>query len=168
MWTKHLFARKLEWGHGFHCLIIIKLTLTYTHWHTYTHQYMSSSEQVAERVVEQVNEGGCIQVGVTHHLGGKQSLSGATAEKASHHAIAHVHVMCHFLTGKKRRHMLMRQREICFDAILFELCCYGWTKWFDYADKTNLTAFACYRIYLWQVVFRYSYYKYSYTDWRTL
>lgn len=62
-----------------------------------THQYVCSSEEVAEGVVQQVDEGGCVQVGVTHHLRGEQGLSGATAEKATHHAVAHVHVMCHFL-----------------------------------------------------------------------
>lgn len=64
---------------------------------------MCSSEEIAERVVEQVDEGGCVQVGVTHHLGGKQRLSGATAEKATHHAVAHVHVVCHFLKGEKKK-----------------------------------------------------------------
>lgn len=61
------------------------------------HQHMCSSEQIAEGVVQQVDEGCCVQVGVTHHLRGEQGLSGATAEKASHHAVAHVHVVCHFL-----------------------------------------------------------------------
>lgn len=63
---------------------------------------MSSSEQIAEGVVEQVDEGGSVQVSVTHHLGGKQSLSGSTAKQTSCHAIAHVHVMGHFLEGTQR------------------------------------------------------------------
>lgn len=64
---------------------------------------MRSSEEVAEGVVQQVDEGGCVQVGVAHHLRGEQGLPGATAEKATHHAIAHVHVMCHFLEKARRR-----------------------------------------------------------------
>lgn len=64
---------------------------------TGSHQHMSSSEQVAEGVIEQVDEGGSVQVSIAHHLGGKQSLTRAAAEQTSHHAIAHVHVMGHFL-----------------------------------------------------------------------
>lgn len=60
---------------------------------------MSSSEQVAEGIVQQIDEGGGVQVGVTHHLGGKQGLSGAAAEQTTHHAIAHVHVVSYFLEG---------------------------------------------------------------------
>lgn len=62
---------------------------------------MRGSEQVAEGVVQQVDEGGGVQVSVTHHLGGEQSLSGAAAEKAPHHAVAHVHVVRDFLKGGK-------------------------------------------------------------------
>lgn len=62
-----------------------------------THQNMCSSEQVAEGVVEQVNEGGGVQVGVTHHLRGKQRLSRSTTKQTSHHAIAHIHIMGDFL-----------------------------------------------------------------------
>lgn len=86
--------------------------------HSDTHQHVCSSEEVAERVVQQVDEGRCVQVGVTHHLRGEQGLSGAAAEKATHHAIAHVHVVRHFLRrqegedagetenhARKRRHV---------------------------------------------------------------
>lgn len=62
-----------------------------------SHQYMCSSEQIAEGVVEQVDERGGIQVSVAHHLGGKQCLSGSAAKQTSHHAVAHVHVMGYFL-----------------------------------------------------------------------
>lgn len=62
---------------------------------------MGGSEEVAKRVVQQVDEGSCIQVGVAHHLGGEQGLSGAAAEKATHHAVAHVHVVGHFLKKKQ-------------------------------------------------------------------
>lgn len=41
---------------------------------------MCSPEQIAEGVVEQVDEGGRVQVGVAHHLGGKQCLPGSTAK----------------------------------------------------------------------------------------
>lgn len=66
-----------------------------------THQDMSSSEEVAERVVEQVDEGGCVEVSIAHHLAGKERLPGATTEEASHHPIAHVHVMSYFLKTNK-------------------------------------------------------------------
>ncbi|KAF3843997.1 hypothetical protein F7725_016045 [Dissostichus mawsoni] len=36
---------------------------------------------------------GGVQVGVTHHLGGEQCLSGAAAEQTAHHAVTHVHVL---------------------------------------------------------------------------
>lgn len=65
---------------------------------------MRGSKQVAERVVQQVDEGGGIQVSVAHHLGGKESLSGSTAEQTPHHTVAHVHVMGDFLGGEKNRH----------------------------------------------------------------
>lgn len=62
-----------------------------------SHQHMCSSEQIAEGVIEQVDEGGSVQVSVAHHLGGKQRLPGSTAKQTSHHAVAHVHVMGDFL-----------------------------------------------------------------------
>ena len=61
------------------------------------HQDVGSSEEVAEGVIEQIDEGGCIEVSVPHHLAGEEGLSGAAAEQAPHHPIAHVHVMCYFL-----------------------------------------------------------------------
>lgn len=67
-----------------------------------THQDVGGSEEVAEGVVKEVDEGGCIEVSVAHHLAGKQCLPGATAEEASHHPVAHVHVMGHFLQAKGR------------------------------------------------------------------
>lgn len=66
------------------------------------YQHVCSSEQIAEGVVEQVDEGGGVQVSVAHHLGGKQCLSGSTAKQTSHHAVAHVHVMGHFLERTQR------------------------------------------------------------------
>lgn len=66
------------------------------------HQHVRGSKQVAEWVVQQVDEGGGIQVSVAHHLGGKEGLSGSTAEQTPHHAVAHVHVMGDFLGGKKQ------------------------------------------------------------------
>lgn len=62
-----------------------------------THQYVSSSEEVAEGIVQEVDEGSSVQVSIAHHLRGKQSLSGARPEQTTHHTIAHVHVMGHFL-----------------------------------------------------------------------
>lgn len=62
-----------------------------------THQNVGSSEEVAEGVVEEVDEGGCIEVSVAHHLAGKQCLPRAAAEEAPHHPVAHIHVVGHFL-----------------------------------------------------------------------
>lgn len=69
---------------------------------TEAHQHVCCSEQVAERVVQQVDEGGSVQVSVAHHLGGKQSLARPAAKQTSHHAVAHVHVMGDFLGGKRQ------------------------------------------------------------------
>lgn len=63
---------------------------------------MGSSEEVAEGVVEEVDEGGCIEISVAHHLAGKKGLPRAAAEEAPHHPIAHVHVVGHFLQAKGR------------------------------------------------------------------
>lgn len=70
---------------------------------TEAHQHVRCSEQIAERVVQQIDEGGRIKVSITHHLGGKQSLARSTAKQTSHHAIAHVHVMGDFLGGKRQQ-----------------------------------------------------------------
>ena len=69
-----------------------------------THQNVSGPEQVAEGVVEQVDEGRGVQVRVAHHLGGKQSLPRATAEQTAHHAVAHIHVVGDFL-GERDTHV---------------------------------------------------------------
>lgn len=61
---------------------------------------MGSSEEVAEWVVQQVDEGGGVEVGVAHHLAGEERLPGAAPEQAAHHPVAHVHVMSHFLQNK--------------------------------------------------------------------
>lgn len=61
---------------------------------------MCSSEEVTERIIQEVDERCCIEVRITHHLAGKESLSGATSEQASHHPVAHVHVMSHFLQSE--------------------------------------------------------------------
>ena len=66
-----------------------------------THQHVGGSEQVAEGVVEHVDEGRGVQVGVAHHLRGEQRLPRAAAEQASHHAVAHVHVVGHFLQERE-------------------------------------------------------------------
>lgn len=63
---------------------------------------MGGSEEVAEGVVEEVYEGGCIEISIAHHLAGKQGLPRAAAEEAPHHPVAHVHVMGHFLQAKGR------------------------------------------------------------------
>lgn len=82
--------------------------------HSNAHQHVCSSEEVAEWIVQQVNEGGCVQVSIAHHLGSKQGLSGATAEKATHHAVAHVHVMCDFLKGNKENRKTLMNLMMIF------------------------------------------------------
>lgn len=67
-----------------------------------THQDVGGSEEVAEGVVEEVDEGGCIEISIAHHLAGKQGLPRAAAEEAPHHPVAHVHVVGHFLEAKSR------------------------------------------------------------------
>lgn len=67
------------------------------------HQHMGGPEEVAEGVVEEVDEGGSVEVGVAHHLRGEERLSWAAAEETSHHAVAHVHIMGHFLRGREER-----------------------------------------------------------------
>lgn len=63
---------------------------------------MGSSEEITERVVQEVDERCCIKVCIAHHLAGKQRLSGAASEEASHHSIAHVHIMSHFLQSESK------------------------------------------------------------------
>lgn len=80
---------------------------------------MCGSEEVAEGIVEQVDEGSCVEICIAHHLGGEQSLSGAAAEKATHHAVAHVHVMCDFL--KTRRIIKkIKKRWSCYFCFIFK------------------------------------------------
>lgn len=62
-----------------------------------THQDVGSSEEVAEGVIQQVDEGGRVEVRVAHHLAGEEGLPRAAAEQAPHHPVAHVHVVRHFL-----------------------------------------------------------------------
>lgn len=68
-----------------------------------THQDMGSSEEVAEWVIQQIDERRCVEISIAHHLTGKEGLSGATAEQAPHHPIAHVHVMSYFLKQEQER-----------------------------------------------------------------
>lgn len=58
---------------------------------------MGSSEEVAEWVIQQIDERCCIEIGIPHHLAGEEGLPGATAKQASHHPVAHVHVVSYFL-----------------------------------------------------------------------
>lgn len=84
--------------------------------HLCTHKDVCGSEEVAEGIVEQVDEGSCVEICIAHHLGGEQSLSGAAAEKATHHAVAHVHVMCDFL---KTRRIIKKKRKKMVLLFLF-------------------------------------------------
>lgn len=53
-------------------------------------QLLGRPEQRAERVVQEVEAGGCIEVSVAHQLAGEEHLAEATAEQAAHRAIAQV------------------------------------------------------------------------------
>jgi len=77
-----------------------------------SHQNMGGSEQVAEGVVEQVDERGSIQISITHHLRSKQCLPRATAKQASHHPVAHVHVMSNSLMSQDAQRELLNQHVI--------------------------------------------------------
>lgn len=61
------------------------------------YQDRGSPEEVAEGVIEEVDEGGSVEVCVAHQLVGKECLTRATAEQAAHLPIAHVHLMRDFL-----------------------------------------------------------------------
>lgn len=50
-----------------------------------------SQEQVIGGVVQQVEAGGRVHVGVSHQLAGEQRLPGAAAQQAAHLAVGHVH-----------------------------------------------------------------------------
>lgn len=65
-----------------------------------TDQDWGSHEQVIDGVVQQVEEGGRVQIGVTHHLAGEQRLPGGAAQEAAHLAVGDVHpVGQHLQTG---------------------------------------------------------------------
>lgn len=66
-------------------------------WLGATYQDRGRSEEVAEGVVEEVEEGGGVEVGVAHELAGKEGLARATAEEAAHLPVAHVHLVRDFL-----------------------------------------------------------------------
>ena len=40
-------------------------------------------------------------------------MTGATAKQTSHHAIAHVHVMSHFLEGQRVMHEIISHSDTC-------------------------------------------------------
>lgn len=54
-------------------------------------QHRRSQEQVIGGVVQQVEAGGRVHVGVSHQLAGEQRLPGAAAQEAAHLAVGHVH-----------------------------------------------------------------------------
>lgn len=62
----------------------------------YTHQHGRSSEQIAERVVHEVEKGGSVQVSVTHHLTSKEGLSRSATKQTASHAVAGVHLKSGF------------------------------------------------------------------------
>lgn len=50
-----------------------------------------SHEEVTKGVVQQVDTSGRVKICITHELAGKQRLSGAAAQEASHLSVGHVH-----------------------------------------------------------------------------
>ena len=62
--------------------------------------HVRCSKQVTERVKEQVDARGGVKVSVAHDLARKQSLARTAPQKAAHHSVTHVHVMCDFLKRK--------------------------------------------------------------------
>lgn len=58
-------------------------------------------EEVTEGVVEEVEEGGGVEVRVAHQLAGKQRLARAAAEEAAHLPVAHIHLVCDFLWAQR-------------------------------------------------------------------
>lgn len=73
---------------------------------------MGSSEEIAEWVIQQIDKRRCIEISISHHLAGKEGLPGATTEQASHHPIAHVHVMSYFLKQRTRLNLSARSINI--------------------------------------------------------
>ena len=53
-----------------------------------THQLRGRPVQRAERVVQEVEAGGCVEVGIAHQLAGEEHLVEAAAEQAAHRAVA--------------------------------------------------------------------------------
>ncbi len=106
------------------------------------HQHVSSSEQVAEGVVEQVDEWGSIQVSVTHHLRRKQSLPRAAAEQTSHHPVAHVHVMSHFLMTQRKS--LNQHVSVKMLVLFLFLVDTNNPVTFNTQYNTTLVAYQCY------------------------
>lgn len=58
-------------------------------------------EEVAEGIVEEVDEGGGIEVRVAHQLVGEEGLARAAAEEAAHLPVAHVHLVRDFLRARQ-------------------------------------------------------------------
>lgn len=58
-------------------------------------------EEVAEGIVEEVDEGGGVEVRVAHQLVGEEGLARAAAEEAAHLPVAHVHLVRDFLRARQ-------------------------------------------------------------------
>lgn len=63
--------------------------------HLMSQQRRRGTEQVRERVVDQIQERGCVQVRITDDLTGEESLSGSGTEQRAHHSIRQVHLVRH-------------------------------------------------------------------------
>lgn len=58
-----------------------------------THQLRGHPVQRAERVVQEVEAGGRVEVGIAHHMAGEERLAEAAAEQAAHHAVPLVQLL---------------------------------------------------------------------------
>lgn len=63
------------------------------------HEHGRRPEHVAERVVEQVEHGGGVNVRVADHLRREERLARPGAEQAAHDTVRQVHLVSHFPHG---------------------------------------------------------------------
>lgn len=66
---------------------------------TASYQHRGRSEEITERIVHQVEEGGGIDVCISCHLASKEGLSRAAAEQAASHTVTRVHIERGLLNG---------------------------------------------------------------------
>ena len=64
------------------------------------HEHGRGPEHVAEGVVQEIENGSCVEVGVSDDLGGEEGLAGAGAEERAEEAVGHVHLVDDLLHGR--------------------------------------------------------------------